>query len=78
VQTPFTCRDSEHALLVLKSLTYHVAAYVSPGFRGTALQVLSRQGVDNGECSQTREDSEERESHCDRIENRKSGGKLEC
>ena len=46
-----------------KSQTYRFAAYVSGGSRGTALQVLGWQGIDNGECSQTREDSEDRETH---------------
>ena len=51
------CHDSEYAFFVgMKSQTY-IAASV--------LQVLSWQGSDNGECSQSREDSEERETHCD-------------
>ena len=46
--------------------------------RDTALQVLSWRGVDtgNGEHSQTRENSEEREMHCDQLRIGKLGVSL--
>ena len=66
----------------MKSQTYTDAATILGGSidlgRDVAPQVPSWRGADNGERSQSREDSEERETHCDRVENRKTGGKLEC
>ena len=46
---------------------------------GDALQCISRQGADNGQRSQTREDSEERETHSgyDRVKDEKTEGELE-
>ena len=46
--------------------------------RDVALQCTSRQGADNGQRSQTREDSEERETHSgyDRVKDEKTEGEL--
>lgn len=57
--------------------TYRVAAWLNLVVgsilgRNVALQVLNR-GGDDGERSQ-RKDCEERETHCDRVENQKTGG----
>ena len=62
---------------------YEVYYAIFVGFnilsRGVALQFLSRQGADNGQRSQTREDSEERETHSgyDRVKDEKTEGELE-
>ena len=44
--------------------------------RVTSLQVVRWQGIDNGERGQTREDSEETETHCERVVDQKIRGVL--
>ena len=65
-----------------KGQTYNGTAADSP-FRNVfdgdgGLQFFGWQRVDNRERSQTRDESEERETHCDQVGNRMSRGGLEC
>lgn len=71
-------RGNKYALFIgVKIQTYIFDGFGNILRKGSGRKVLSWQSVDNCECSQTRDNGEEREAHCNRVVDKKAEDELE-